>query len=121
MNFKNCRYLIRFILEEDGIKNYLVFQPMYRYFKRVACVGSGNYIYFQKSKGLSDERIHNITASNYSITPELSYYATKTRVNFKRSCLKQDKVTYNHRSIVNICIVYDISKNYNCSRKSLKS
>ena len=43
--------------EEDGAQNYLVFQPMYRYFKRVAVVGSGNYIYFWKSKGLSDENI----------------------------------------------------------------
>ena len=28
--------------EEDGTQNYLVFQPMYRYFKRVAGVGSCN-------------------------------------------------------------------------------
>ena len=40
--------------EEDGTKNYLVFQSMYRYFKRIAGVGSGNYIYFWKSKGLSE-------------------------------------------------------------------
>ena len=32
--------------EKDGTQNYLVFQPMYRYFKRIAGVGSGNYIYF---------------------------------------------------------------------------
>ena len=31
--------------EEDGTQNYLVFQPMYRYFKSVAGVGSGNYIH----------------------------------------------------------------------------
>ena len=55
--------------KEDGTQNYLVFQPMYRYFKRVADVGTGNYIYFWKSKGLSDERIDSITTSNYSITP----------------------------------------------------
>ena len=30
---------------------------MYRYFKRVVGVGNGNYIYFLKSKGLSDENI----------------------------------------------------------------
>ena len=44
--------------EEDGTqlkKNYLVFQPIYKYFKRITGVGSGNYIYFWKSKGLSDE------------------------------------------------------------------
>ena len=55
--------------EEDSTQNYLVFQPMYRYFKRVAGVGSGNYIYLWKSKGLSDERINSITTINYSITP----------------------------------------------------
>ena len=55
--------------EEDGAQNYLVFQPMYRYFKRIAGVG-GDYIYFLKYKGLSDERIDSVTTSNYSITPE---------------------------------------------------
>ena len=34
---------------------------------------------------------------------------------FSGSCLKQDKATYNHRTIVNIYIVYEISKNYNIS------
>ena len=60
--------------EEDGTQNYLVFQPMYSYFKRVAGVDSGNYIYFLKYKGLSDERINSNTVSYYSITPELSHY-----------------------------------------------
>ena len=31
--------------EDDGTQNYLVFQPMHRYFRRIICVGSGNYIY----------------------------------------------------------------------------
>ena len=86
---------------------------MHRYFKRVAGVGSGYYIYFWKSKGLSDERINSITTSNYSITPELSYYGSKTRLKFNGSCLKQDKATYNHGTIVDKYIVYEISKN-NC-------
>ena len=75
---------------------------MNRYFKRIAGLGSGNYIYFWKSKGLSDERLNSNTPSNYSITPELSFYVTKTREEFNGSCLKQDKVTYNHGTIVNI-------------------
>ena len=86
---------------------------MYRYFKRVAGTDSGNYIYFWKSKGLSDERINSITTSNYSITPELSHYGTETRVKFNGSCLKQDKATCNHETTVNIYIAYEISKNYN--------
>ena len=64
---------------------------------------------------MSDERLNSNTASNYKITAELSYYGTKIRVEFNGSCLKQDKVTYNHGKIVNIYIVYEISKNYSIS------
>ena len=88
---------------------------MQKYFKRVAGVGSGNYIYFWKPKGFSDERINSITTSNYNITPELDCYGTKTSIKFSGSCLKQVKTTYNHGTIVNIYIVYEISKNYNIS------
>ena len=56
---------------------------MCRYFKRIAGVDSGNYIYFWKSKGLSDERLDSITASNYKITPELIFYGTKTECKIK--------------------------------------
>ena len=86
---------------------------MQKYFKRITGVGSGNYIFFWKSKGLPDERINSNTASNHSISPELSYYGTKTRVKFSGSCLKQDKATYNNGTIVNKYIVYEISKTYN--------
>ena len=69
-------------------------------------VGSGNYIYFWKSKGLSDERINSNTSNSNT---------TIGKVKFSGSCLKQDKATCNHRTIVNIYIVYEISKNYNIS------
>ena len=62
---------------------------------------------------MSDERLDSITASNNKITAELSFYGTKTRVEFNGSCLKQDKVTINHETVVNIYIVYELSKNYN--------
>ena len=101
--------------EKDGTQNYLVFQPMYRYLKRIAGVGNSNYIYYWQSKGLSDERINYIRTPNYSFTPSLDYYGTKTRVEFNGSCLKQDKVTFNHGKVVNIYIVYEISKSINIS------
>ena len=78
---------------------------MYRYFKIIADVGNGCYIYYWQSKGLSDERINSIAASNFSVTLFLDYYGTKTRVEFSGSCLKQDTVTFNHGKIVNIFIV----------------
>ena len=77
-------------IEEDGTQNYLVFQPICRYFRRIISTGSGNYIYFWKSIGLSDERLNSNTSSNHKITPELSYYGTKIRAEFNESCLKKD-------------------------------
>ena len=71
--------------EEGGMQNYLVFQPRYRYFKRIADVDIGDYIYYWQSKRLSDERINSIKSSDYEITPYLSYYGTKTRVEFNGS------------------------------------
>ena len=113
--FDSAYFRCKSNFEEDGIQNYLVFQTMYRYFKNIKGVGSGNYIHSWKHKGLSDERLESITASNHKITPELSFYGTKIRVGFNGSCLKQDKVTYTHGKIVNIYIVYEISKNYSIS------
>ena len=95
--------------EEDGTQNYLVFQPMYRYFKIIAGVGNGSYIYYWQSKGLSDERINSIKTPNYIITPKLNYYGTKTRVEFNGSCLKHDKITHTHGKIVSIYIVYELT------------
>ena len=46
--------------------------------------------------------------SNYSVNPFSDYYGTKKRVEFSGSCLKRDKVTFNHEKIVKI--VYEISK-----------
>ena len=65
-----------------------------------------------------DERTNSVTASNYSITPSLDYLGAKIRVNFNGSCLKQDKITYTHEKIVNVYIVYEISKNYDISHYS---
>ena len=89
--------------EEDGVQNYLVFQPMYGYFKMIT---NTDYISSWKSKGLSAENIKTPTTSDNSLTPALSYYGTKTRVKFTGSCLKQSNISYTHGKIVNIYIVY---------------
>ena len=75
--------------EEDGTQNYLVFQPMYRYFKMIADVGNSSYIYYWKSKGLCDEKINSFKTFIHSITANLNYYGTKTRVELNGSCFKQ--------------------------------
>ena len=99
--------------EEDGTQNYLVFQALYRYFKLIP---NKKYISEWKSKGLSDKSIKPPTASDNSLSPLIDCLGNKTRLKFNGSCLKQNKLTYTHRIIVNIHIVYEISisdSNYN--------
>ena len=57
--------------EEDGIQNYFVFQPIYRYFERA--VGSDNYIYYWTSKVLSDKNVTAPTTSDYKLLKLLKW------------------------------------------------
>ena len=47
-----------------------------------------------------------------TLAPELIYYGEKMRVKFNGSCLKQDKIMFNH-GIVNIYIVYSLKSTLN--------
>ena len=80
---------------EDGAQKYLVFQPIFIYFKISTINNNTNYVLLRKSKGSSDETIKPPTTSDNSLTPTLSYnLARKIRVKFSGSCLKQDKVNF---------------------------
>ena len=61
---------------------------------------------------MPDENITAPTTSHFSLNPPLSYFGTETRVEFKGSCLKQDKTTYDHVKIAFTYIVYEINKNF---------
>ena len=79
--------------EDDGTQDYLVFQPIYKYFEITPFT---NIILSWKSKGLSDETVkpprpHTVFA------PELSYFGSKTRVKFNGSCLIQNKIIFYHK------------------------
>ena len=80
--------------EDDGTQNYLVFQPIYRYFKRIS---NTEYILSWKSKGLSDKIIRLPNTSDNSLAPALSYIGNKTRVKFHEDSLRQDKITFTHK------------------------
>ena len=84
---------------------YLIFQPLCRYFKTIT---STIYILSWKSRRLSAESIELPTTSDNSLTPKLSYVDYRIRVKFTGSCLKQSKITYTHKKVVNIYIVYEL-------------
>ena len=64
--------------EEDDVQNYLVFQPIIRYFK-VNTISNFDYVSSWKSKGLSTESIKTPTTSDNSLAPTLSYSGTKKK------------------------------------------
>ena len=78
--FDSIYFRIKSHFEVDGTQNYLVFQPKCRYFKRVSGAVTGNYIYFWKSKGLSDKNTTATpTTTDYRPYPQISYFGTKRR------------------------------------------
>ena len=81
-----------------------MFQPVYRYFKFIA---NTNFISEWISNGLSSESIKPPTTNN-SLAPAINNYDTKNRVKFTGSCLQQSKISYTHRKIVNIYVVYEL-------------
>ena len=85
---------------------------MCKFFKTINSVDN---ISERKSKGLYKESIKTPSTSNNSLNPLFDDVNTKIRVKFSGSCLKQDEGTHDPRTIVNICFVYDLSKNYNIS------
>ena len=97
----------------------MVFQPPDKYFKLVA---NAKYISSWKSKGLSDKTIEPPATSDNSLTPLTNYRGNKIIVKFTGSCLQQSKVSYTHRTIVNIYIVYELgASNSHSDDPALKS
>ena len=75
--FDSSYFIGKSHFKEDGTQNYLVFQPINRYFKVIANI---DYVSSWKSKGLSAEKIIPLDTSDNSLPPALSYYGTEARV-----------------------------------------
>ena len=96
--FGSSYFIDKSHFEEDGTQNYLVFQPIDKYFIVIA---NPDQLSSWKSKRLSAESIKPPTASDNSLSPTLNYYGTKKSVKFTGSCLKQPKISYTYGKVVN--------------------
>ena len=56
-----------------------------------------------------DESIKLPAASNDTLAPTLNYINTKLQAKLEGSCLKQDKVTYTQKKMVNIYVAYEMN------------
>ena len=111
---------------DDGTQNLIVFQPARKYFKTfkntaLILFSPSDFITEWKSKGLNDV----IKSPDNSLAPALFTYNypnfQRAYPKFKGSCLKQDKITFNHANIITIYIVCDLESNLNNSDPTLKN
>ena len=92
-------------------------------FKVNTIINVADYVLSWKSKGLSAEIMKPLTTSDNSLTPTINYYhASRIRVQFTGSCLKQSNSLYNHSNIVSLYIVYELgASDSNNSDPTLKT
>ena len=88
----------------DGAQNYLVFQPILKYF-----VLNSNWITKWELKGLSNENLEVVSGLNDTFTPSINYYRDKARLRFTRSVLQQKTITYSRKKVVNLYVKYEIT------------
>ena len=70
---------------------------------------NSNWITKRKSKGLSNESLEVVSTSDNTLTPSVNYYGDKVRLKFTGSVLQQKTVTYSHKKVVNLYVVYEIT------------
>ena len=92
--------------EEDGSHNYLVSQPVFKYFKTLT---NNDMVMAWKPKVLSDESIKPPPTSGNSFNLRLVYFNNpKFPVEFNGSCLKPDKLFFTPYIIINLHITFKI-------------
>ena len=88
--------------DEDSAQSYLVFQPILKYFTL-----NSNWITKWKSKGLSNESVEVVSKTDNTLIPSVNYYEDKVRLRFTGNVLQQITVTFSHKKVVNIYVVYE--------------
>ena len=64
--FNSSYFIGKSHFDEDGTQNYLIFQPMYRYFQVFSITQYVEYVSEWESKGLSNSSIKAISMSDKS-------------------------------------------------------
>ena len=87
--------------DEDGTQNYLVLQPILKYFTL-----NSNWITKWKSKGLSNENLEVVSTSDITLNLSINYYGDKARLRFTASVLQQKTVTCSYKKVINLYVLY---------------
>ena len=92
--------------EESEKPNYLIFQPLSKYFE---LIDNAKYISSWESKGLYNEAITPYATSDNSLTPHIDHHNAKIRLKFNKSCLKQpNKIICSYGRKVNVYLFMNL-------------
>ena len=81
--------------------------PAYKHFKMAA---NTNKVTAWKLKRLSDESIKLSLKFDNDLNPGINYVDNaNAKLKFDKSCLKQEKLIFTHRTITKVYIVYEIN------------
>ena len=94
----------------------MYFKPEQRYLETSKLTKTN--VFSWKSIGLSDEKIK---CSRETYSPTLSFDKEKIYLIFNSDILAQEKIAYNHESIVNIYVIYTLLYWHNSTTDYLKS
>ena len=61
---------------------------------------------------MSNENLEVVSKINNTLSLSVNYYGDKVRLRFTWSVLQQKIVTYSHKKVVNLCVVYKITNFY---------
>ena len=121
MNLKSLKHLIQVILEAKVILKKMV-HKIIQYFSQCTDILKGLVVLvvviifiFGNLKDCLMKLFNQLLLHVIIRNPQLSHSGTKARAESSASCLKQDKITYDHGKTVNIYTVYQVSKNVNIS------
>ena len=64
----------------------------------------------RQSKGLLNEKVRPLVTLNNSLFPKLKWNNSKIILEFKGSSLKQDKITFTPKNVVNLFIVFELDR-----------
>ena len=88
--------------DDNGSQTYLILQPIFESFEIL--------LFLWKSKGLLEERITTHATSDNRFAQKLTcIYNSEIAVKFEIISLKQDKVSFSHRNLVNFFVVYKLN------------
>ena len=100
-------FICKSYFNNHGARLYLIFQLINKTI--TIFLGLPDIISEWESNKLSNEKFTSPSTSNKSLSPLVKMKNCRIKLEFKRSCLKQDKAPFTLNNVVSLYIVYELN------------